>query len=217
MEIRFLGHACFQIKGKKAVVVTDPYDASVGLRLPKVSADVVTVSHQHHDHNNVTTVKGTTQRPEPFAITGPGEYEVAGVSVFGFASFHDDTQGSQRGSNTIYVIETDGMRLVHLGDLGHALDDKLLEQINGVDVIFVPVGGTYTLDAKQAASQIKKIQPKIAIPMHYKLPGVSLDLSPVDEFLRQMGDEGVKPIDKLVISRDKLLEENKTVVLNAKS
>ncbi|PJE69880.1 lactamase [Candidatus Shapirobacteria bacterium CG10_big_fil_rev_8_21_14_0_10_48_15] len=217
MEIRFLGQACFQIKGKKVTLITDPYDASVGFRLPKVAADIVTVSHQHADHNNAAAVTGTTRRPVPFVITGPGEYEVGGVSVFGFPSFHDSQQGRERGTNTIYVIQMDGLRLVHLGDLGHPVDEKLLEAINGAEILFVPVGGTYTLGPQQAAEEVKKIQPQLTIPMHYQLPGIKLALAPVKDFLAQMGAEAVKPLDKLIVFRDQLPEENETVVLNARN
>lgn len=198
--------------------MTDPFEASIGLKLPKLSADIVTISHQHADHNNLAAVSGpSSQRAKPFAITGPGEYEVAGVSIFGFPSFHDNQQGRERGENTIYVIQLDGIRLVHLGDLGHPIGEKLLEAVNGAEILMIPVGGAFTIDAQQAAAEVKKIQPQITIPMHYGLPGLKYDLAPVEKFLEQVGDETVKPQDKLVISHDKLPEENETVVLNARS
>lgn len=214
MEIRYLGHASFRIKGKKAILVTDPYDSYIGFKMPKVSADIITVSHDHQDHNNVAAV-GKTVRREPFVISGPGEYEILGVSVFGIASFHDDSGGKERGKNTIYVINIDGMRLVHLGDLGHKLDDQQLEEVNGADILFIPVGSVYTIGSKMAVEVIGQIQPKIIIPMHYKVPGLTLDLVPVDEFLKEMGVE-VKPVPRLVISKDKLPEEREVVVLKRK-
>ena len=217
MEIRFLGLSCFQIKGKKATVVTDPYHSSFGLKLPKASADIVTISHDHDDHNFFEAVSGTARRNKPFVISKPGEYEVAGVSIFGLPSFHDASKGRERGKNIIYVIEQDGLKLVHLGDLGHFLDDELLEEINGVDILFVPVGGVYTLNAKQAAEQVNKIHPKITIPMHFKMGKVTLDVAPVDDFLKELGEEKKQAVDKLIISYDKLPEEGETVVLNAKA
>lgn len=211
MEIRYLGHASFRIKGKKAILVTDPYDPYLGFKMAKVSADIILVSHDHKDHNNVAAV-GKTVRKEPFVISGPGEYEILGISVFGIASFHDNSGGKERGKNTIYIINLDGMRLVHLGDLGHKLDDQQLEEVNGADILFVPVGGVYTVGPKEAVEVVGQIQPKIVIPMHYKVPGLTLDLVPVDEFLKEMGVE-VKPVPRLVISKDKLPEEREVVVL----
>lgn len=217
MEIHFLGHACFQIRGKRATLITDPYHPSIGLKLPKISADIITVSHEHDDHNYIEAVNGTARRPKPFVIKGPGEYEVADVSIFGISSFHDASKGSKRGKNTIYVIEMDGLKLVHLGDLGHFLNEKQLEEINGVDILFIPVGGVYTLDARQAAEQVKKVQPRIAIPMHFKLAKLTLDLASVDDFLKELDEEKIQSLDRLVISCDRLPEERETVVLNAKA
>lgn len=216
MEIRFLGHSCFQIKGRKAIAVTDPYDTSCGLKLPKVSADIVTVSHGHGDHNNVAAVSGTTRRKKPFVVVGPGEYEIAGVSIFGLPSFHDDVKGEKRGKNTIYIIEMDNLRLGHLGDLGELLSAQQLEEMNGLDLLFIPVGGVYTINAHQAVGVVAKIQPKIVIPMHYQLPKLNLKLAPVDDFLKAIGGEGLKPVNKLVVSHDKLPEERMTVVFNAR-
>lgn len=219
MEIQFLGHSCFRIKGKKAILVTDPYDyPQMGFKMPRVSADIVTVSHQHQDHNNVSAITGTTRKKEPFVISGPGEYEILGVFVFGVSSFHDEEKGAKRGQNTIYVINIDGMRLVHLGDLGHTLDDKQLEEVNGADILFIPVGGTYTIDPKVAIEVIGQIQPKIIIPMHYKTTDLNPDFGieiTVDDFLKEIGVEA-KPIKKLTISRDKLPEEREVVVLKKK-
>lgn len=218
MEVQFLGHSCFRIKGKKAILVTDPYDSYIGFKMPKASADVITVSHQHQDHNNTSAVTGTTKRREPFIIAGAGEYEVSGVFVFGVSSFHDSENGVKRGQNTIYVINVDGMRLVHLGDLGHKLTDEQLEEVNGADILFIPVGGTFTIDPRVAVEVIGQIQPKIVIPMHYKTadynPNFGFKIT-ADDFLKEIGVE-VKPMAKLIISRDKLPEEREMVVLKRK-
>lgn len=217
MEIRFLGHSCFQIKGQKAIVVTDPYDSSCGLKLPKVSADIVTISHDHADHNNVAAVNGTTRRKEPLVVAGPGEYEISGVSIFGLPSFHDDTKGKKRGKNTIYILEMDNLRLGHLGDLGELLNDEQIEAMNGLDLLFIPIGGVYTLNVHQAVEVITKIQSKIVVPMHYQLPKLNFKLASVDDFLKALGKETLKPVDKLVVSYDKLPEERMTVIFNARS
>src|SRR3989344_3237556 len=188
MEITYLGHSCFKLKGKTASAVTDPY-------LTKCDADVVTVSHGHDDHNQISKEGGT-----PFVIDGSGEYEVKGVSVIGVASWHDDQAGAKRGPNIIYVIEIDGLRVCHLGDLGHKLSDAQLEEIGSVDIVLVPVGGEYTLDAKQASDVVKQLDPWITIPMHYQQPGLDSarfgKLTGVEMFLKEMGKE-VTPIPKL--------------------
>lgn len=215
MEITYLGHSSFKIKGKTATVVTDPYDAKCG-KFPKdISADIVSVSHDHTDHNQIKLVEGS-----PFIVSGPGEYEVKGVSIVGVASWHDDSGGSQRGPNTIYVFEVDGLKVCHLGDLGHKLEEKQLEEIGSIDIAMIPVGGIYTLDVKTAAEVAKAIDPWVIIPMHYQQPGLDgaafAKLSGVEAFLREMGKQ-VAPIPKLVISRDKLPEETQVVVLERKN
>lgn len=207
MEITYLGHSSFKLKGKTATVVTDPF-------LEKCEANIVTVSHPHADHNQISKVSGS-----PFVIDGGGEYEVKGVSVIGVASWHDDKAGAQRGPNTIYIIEIDGMRVCHLGDLGHKLSDAQLEEIGSVDVVLVPVGGEYTLDATQAGEVVQQLDPWIIIPMHYQQPGLDAatfgKLAGVDSFLKVIGKE-VAPVPKLVVTRDKLPEETQVVVLERK-
>lgn len=217
MEIQFLGQSCFRIKGKNTILLTDPFNPEfVGLKFPKTSADIVTVSHLHEDHNNIAAVSGTTKSPAAFVINEPGEYEIAGVSIFGLPSFHDNNQGSKRGRNTIFIIDMDGLRLVHLGDLGHKLDDHQLEEINGADLLFIPTGGEFTIDARIAAEVVAQVGPKIVIPMHCYLPGLKFKLAPVDDFLKEMGAMEIHPVDKLILSKDKLPEEKEVVVLNAR-
>lgn len=216
MEISYLGHSSFKIKGKNAVVVTDPYDSHmVGLKFPKVEADIVTVSHQHADHNFVEVVEGT-----PVIISGPGEYEVKGVKIIGIISYHDDVSGSKRGKNTIYRIRVDGVSLVHAGDLGHKLDDRTLEMLDDVDILMVPVGGFYSLSASEASELISQLSPKIIIPMHYNHPKLNQkdfgQLSYVDAFLKEMGKEVLLPVEKLSVTKDKLPAEPQVVVLELK-
>lgn len=220
MEITFLGHSCFRIKGKKNTIVADPYEhPQLGFKMPQTSADIVTISHHHQDHNNVAGVKGTTKRKEPFIVDGLGEYEIAGVFIYGIASYHDKSGGAKRGENTIYVINLDGLRLVHLGDLGHKLTETQLEELNGADILFIPVGGTFTIDDNEAVEVIGQIEPLIVIPMHYKTkemkPDFGINLT-VDDFLKAIGEEEIKAKDKLTISKDKLPEEREIVVLKKK-
>jgi len=200
--------------------VTDPYGRDTGLKLPKLTAEIVTVSHGHFDHNCVGAVSGTAKRSRPLVVAAPGEYEAEGVSIYGYASWHDNNRGTERGKNTVFVIYIDGIRVAHLGDLGHILTDKQVEAVGKVDVLLVPVGGKYTIDARQAVKMIEAIQPALVIPMHYKLPGLGetfLDLAEVDKFLEAGGGGEARRMDKLVMSRDQLPEHTEYVILTAKT
>lgn len=213
MDITWLGQACFKLKGKNATVVIDPFDPEfIGLKLPKdLQADVVLITHDHSDHNNAAIVSGPTGKPMVF--TGPGEYEINGVVITGISSFHDDTQGSQRGKNIIFHLLLDGLNIVHLGDLGqHELTEEQLNLIGQTDILLVPVGSFYTIAAKEATGIVSQLEPKIIVPMHYKIDGLKVDLEPVENFLKQMGAEDVNPISKLSITKEKLPEEPQVVV-----
>ena len=220
MQILWKGHACFQIlaaKGKQEQVkiVIDPYDEAVGLKLPTLEADILLMTHDHHDHNNEKALR-QAQGKQPFIIGNPGEYEVQGIFIKGISSFHDENEGKERGLNTLYVIEAEGIKLCHLGDIGQKeLTAEQLEAIGDVDVLFLPVGGVYTIAAKEAANIIGQLEPKIAIPMHYALPGSKLKIGGVEEFLKIMGAKGVVPQEKLILKLKDLVEgETKIVVLN---
>lgn len=214
MDITSLGLSSFRLRGKSATVVTDPYDPTVvGLKFPKnVEADVVTISHAHSDHNHIAAVGGS-----PFVITGPGEYEIKGVSVIGVSSYHDEKDGAERGSNTLYRIEIDGLVIAHLGDVGHVLSSAQVEQLDGIDILCIPVGGHYSLDAVHAAQVISDIEPRIVIPMHYGRPELNQkafgQLAPVAAFLKQVGKEAVVPVQKLTMSKDKLPLQVEVVVI----
>ncbi len=218
MDITYLGHSAFKLKGKDATVVTDPYDKkSVGFSMPSVSADIVTVSHEHADHNDVKQVTGTSRRPEPYIIRSPGEYEINGIGVFGWGSFHDAVQGTERGKNTIFSIIVDGVRIVHLGDLGDVITDDLVEGLGTVDVLLTPVGGKFSMGPKEAAIVMEKLSPSIVIPMHYKTEEHSAeysDLVSVTEFLKSMGVADLQPVEKLKVTEDSLPEETKIVLLS---
>lgn len=216
MDIYWLGQACVKLKGKNATVLIDPYDPQmVGLKLPKdLAADMVLVTHNHPDHSFISPTTGIKEE-KPMIFTEPGEYEVAGVVVTGVSSFHDDTNGSERGVNTIFQLMFDRLNLVHLGDLGqHELTEAQIAQIGEVDILFVPVGGKYTIDAKVAASIVSQLEPKIIIPIHYKIEGSKIELDGVENFLKEMGAEGVTPQPKLSITKEKLPEEPQVVVLS---
>jgi L-ascorbate metabolism protein UlaG (beta-lactamase superfamily) len=212
MEITFVGHSCFKIKGKQLSLVIDPYDSKVGYKLPKMEADLVLSSHDHFDHGNVSAISNPK-----LIVDKAGEYEVSGVFITALPTYHDDKQGAKRGQNLAFLIDIDGFSLLHLGDLGHELSDATLENIGTVDVLMIPVGGNYTIDAETATKVISSIEPGIVIPMHYKtedLTGVE-GLDGLDKFLDQMGVEGVKTVDKFKAnSKSDIPNETEIVVLS---
>lgn len=210
MEITFLGHASFKIRGKGVTIITDPYDDSVGMKFPKLDANIVLVSHEHPDHNNYKAILG-----EPKLISGPGEYEVKGISIFGIPSYHDEKQGGERGRNTIYTFKIEGVSVCHLGDLGHKLTQDQLAEIGTTDVLMIPVGGVYSLDAEMAVEAVANIEPKIILPMHFAAENLSYKLDSLDKFVKEIGMEPT-PLDKLVVTADKLPEERQLIVLEAK-
>ncbi len=212
MDIIYLGHSSFYIKGSSASVVTDPFEpSSVGIRFPKVAAEVVTISHNHDDHNKAELVDGVKK-----VIQGAGEYEVEGVSIIGISSYHDSKKGQERGKNTIYVFEIDKLRIAHLGDLGHKLDDKTLEEIGDVDVLMIPVGGVYTIGPQEAVFITRAIEPKLVIPMHFNSPGLNSkifsDLKDENAFVNELGLP-VKRQKKLSIKFGDLSDENGEIVI----
>jgi L-ascorbate metabolism protein UlaG (beta-lactamase superfamily) len=211
MDIYWGGQALFKIKGKSATAIIDPFDpGTVGLKLPKdLEADVALKTHDHPDHNNLAAVTGN-----PLQITGPGEYEIKGIAIVGIQVYHDSQKGEERGKNTIYNLEIDGLNIVHLGDLGHVLSDDQVQEVGNVDILMVPVGGTYTIDAKLASEVVSQLEPRIILPMHYGIPGLKYELEPVDNFLKEMGVESPTPQAKLSITKDKLPEEPAVILLN---
>lgn len=213
MIITWQGHSCFKLQDKigpeGVIVVTDPFDKEVGLKVPNFEADIVTVSHQHHDHNNVSALRGA-----PFIIDCAGEYDFKGVLIEGIDSYHDEKEGAERGGNIIYRIEIDDISVTHLGDLGHILNDAQLEKLAGTDILLIPVGGKYTLDAKKAVEVISQIEPRIVIPMHYKTPDVKFDLDGIEKFIKEIG---LTPTyeEKLKISKKDLpIEDMELVILS---
>ena len=199
MDITWLGHSCFRIKGTQAVVITDPYPPDLGYSLGTPTANVVTVSHQHPSHSYVAGIGG-----EPRIVSGPGEYEISNILIAGVATFHDADRGSQRGKNTVYLMEVDGISVCHLGDLGHVLTAEQVEDIGDVDVLLLPVGGLATIDARMAAEVIRQLEPKAVVPMHYKTEAISWELEPVSRFLKEIGVKEVNPQPKLSFTRSSL-------------
>jgi len=209
MDIYWYGQSCFKLKGKNASVVIDPYKPDfTGLKLPKdLQADVVLSTHGHEDHNFVSAVT-TPTGSKPMAFDKPGEYEIAGAVITGVGSFHDNSAGSERGANTIFNLFFDGLDIVHLGDLGQAkLTEEQIAEIGQTDILLIPVGSVYTIDAKAASEIVSQLEPKIIIPMHYKIEGLKFELEGVEAFLKEMGVENVVPQPKLSITKEKLPEE----------
>lgn len=216
MDIYWGGQALFRLKDKNASVIIDPFDPQfTGLKLPKeLTADVVLSTHDHGDHNNTSAVT-TSQGEKAMAFKEPGEYEVVGVVITGIDSFHDDSQGSERGKNTIFHLLFDGLNIVHLGDLGQSkLTEEQITQIGQTDILLIPVGSIYTINSKDAATIVAQLEPKIIIPMHFKIEGLKFELEGVQGFLKEMGVEGVTPVPKLSITKEKLPEEPIVVVLS---
>lgn len=209
VEITWLGHSCFRIKGSQAVIITDPYPPDLGYSLGKPAARIVTVSHQHPSHNYLQDIGGDYR-----VVKGPGEYEISGVLIIGIAAFHDDEGGSKWGKNTVYLMEVDGVSVCHLGDLGHLLTDEQVEDIGNVDVLMVPVGGVHTMGAAMAAEVVRQLEPQAVIPMHYQTPALKRELEPVDKFLKEMGMENIEPRPKLSITRSSLPASTQVFLLN---
>lgn len=209
MTISWFGQSCFRIEAKEGSILIDPFSKEIGLKPPRIKDDIVLVSHQHYDHNNIGDAN-----PEAFIVQNPGEYEKQGIAVRGIASFHDDKQGAERGSNTIYILKVEEMTIAHLGDLGHLLTDQQIEDVGDVDILMVPVGGTYTIDAKKAVEVINQIEPKIVMPMHYKVSGLTVDVDGPEKFVKELGLTPEK-VDKFKVAR-KLLptEEIKLILFN---
>lgn len=216
-EIQYLGHACFRLRGREGIVVTDPFDRSVGTEPPRPTAHIVTVSHDHPDHANVAAIKPARERL--FTISGPGEYEVGGVLISGVRTFHDKKKGEELGRNTVYVIHIDDVVFCHLGDLGHELTTQQLDDIGSVDVLFVPVGGGETIGPAEAVSVISQIEPRIVVPMHYAVPGQSsfmTELASLDKFTDELGLKEFVAEERLNLNPSNLPaegEETRVVVM----
>ncbi|KKQ92457.1 MAG: Zn-dependent hydrolase of the beta-lactamase fold-like protein [Candidatus Woesebacteria bacterium GW2011_GWA2_40_7] len=212
MDITYLGHSSFRIKTKTATVITDPFDPKmVGLKYLGTEGDIVTISHDHGDHNAANLVTGAKK-----VVAGPGEYEIQGVSIVGYPSFHDAKNGEDRGKNTVYIYEAERLRLVHLGDLGHALSEDLINEMGDVDVLMIPVGGEFTIGPKEASEIVNKIEPFFVIPMHYQTGGLNPSsfakpLS-VEDFLKESGLP-TENSPKFTIKKEDILDDQNTKII----
>ena len=188
MKIKWLGHSSFLLTSEKGTkIITDPYTTGGGLSYGEIkeSADIVTVSHEHGDHNNAAAVGG-----KPVVVKGSVSQDIKGIKIKGFQVFHDESKGKERGTDTIFTFAIDKFRVCHLGDLGHLLGEQEARDIGPVDVLFIPVGGFYTIDAANATKVCDQLKPKVVIPMHFKTPKLAYPLAGVDEFLK--GKKSVK-------------------------
>ena len=217
MTINWFGQSCFRIETKEAhstgsgqvSILIDPFSKDIGLKPPKTKDDLVMVTHQHFDHDSLEEMP-----PESFLIENPGEYEKKGIAIRGISSYHDKVEGKERGLNTIYIMKAEEMTICHLGDLGQEkLTENQVDEIGDVDILLVPVGGNYTINAKEAVGVIGQIEPKIIIPMHYKIKDLKIELDGPEKFVKELGLTPEKA-DKYKISKKLLpLEEMKLVML----
>jgi len=209
MEITWLGHSCFLLKDSKGrTLLTDPFDTTLGYEIYKGSPDIVTISHQHFDHNYCKEVKGDYK-----IINKIGMFNICDIPIKGIPSYHDKHKGAKRGDNIIFIFQIDDYALCHLGDLGHPLTDDDIGAIGNIDILFVPVGGNYTIDGKEASEVTKKINPKIIIPMHYKTSQMSFPLDGVEPFLMYLKNAAKIDSNTLVIN-DEITESMSVKILN---
>ncbi|MEA3273227.1 MAG: MBL fold metallo-hydrolase [Patescibacteria group bacterium] len=219
MQIDYCGHSCFKIVTKpevdkdKVTIFIDPFDENTfgkdaKIKPPHGKADLVLVTHDHHDHNNVSALQGTH-----FLINSPGEYTFRGVGVAGIQTYHDDQEGKLRGLNTVYVLESENVRIGHLGDLGHPLSKLQLDKFGEVDILILPVGGKYTIGSKEAVNVVKSIEPAMVIAMHYNVPGIKIEgLAEVSAFYKELGIKPQEKLANLKIKKDMFKEEEMKVV-----
>ncbi len=217
MQIIWKGQSCFQIvinreknnhsdiprSNNQVNLIIDPFDETTGPRVPKLEADILLITHDHHDHNNIKGVLGNY-----FLVTSPGEYEIKDTFIQGVSAFHDSVSGKEKGEVTIYIIEAEGLRICHLGDLGQKeLTEDQVEKIGNIDILIIPVGGVYTISSKEAAKIISQIEPKIVIPMHYQIPKLKMKLESLDKFLKTMGVKSPEMLNKLTVKKKDMPEE----------
>ncbi|MDI6855949.1 MAG: MBL fold metallo-hydrolase [Candidatus Thermoplasmatota archaeon] len=185
MKIRWHGHACFEISNE-LTIVTDPHDGkSIGIKPPAVKGDIVLVSHDHYDHNCVRVVKGDKVE----IVKESGIKKIKNVTIKGIRTYHDSEQGSKRGDNIIFAFMLDDVSFCHLGDLGHALNEEQAKALGAIDIVFIPVGGTFTINGKESWEVVKVVRPKVIVPMHYKIAGLSLPIAALDDFLEKRPDD----------------------------
>ncbi|RLF50786.1 MAG: Zn-dependent hydrolase [Thermoplasmata archaeon] len=209
-QIIWHGHACFEITDD-LTIVTDPHDGkSIGIETPMVKGDIILVSHDHYDHNSVRTV----EKKDSVVVRDVGKKNIKGIEIEGIESFHDEVKGAKRGKNIIFKFKVDDITFCHLGDLGHIPDKDILEKIGEVDILFIPVGGVYTLDADSAWETANLIKSKIIVPMHYKIQGLSLPISDVDPFLAKNKFKVIHVGNQIDIEKEDLPSEREIWVFS---
>jgi len=212
MKIKWFGHSCFLITSDKGIkIVTDPFDATVGYKIPQIETNIVSKSHDHHDHNNTDIFEGN-----PVLVEGSGKINIKGIDITGVDTFHDEEGGKKRGMNTVFKFTVDGLNVCHLGDLGHMLTEEQIKKIGEVDILLIPVGGTFTIDHVGAQKVMDALKPQVTIPMHYKTEDLAFPLLGVEEFLSLVGE--YKKVDdcEIEINKDCIGDISKVVVLDYK-
>lgn len=208
MNISWFGHSCFRIESKEGSIIIDSFSKEIGLKPPRIKDDLVLVTHNHYDHNNIEGAN-----PEAMIVNGPGEYEKQGIYVRGILSYHDKVEGKERGLNTIYIIKTEDITICHMGDFGQAeFGENQLDDIGDVDILMIPVGGNYTVDFKEAVKIVSQIEPKVIMPMHYKISGLNLDIDGPDKFVKELGLTPEKVDKYKIIKKNLPIEEMKLVI-----
>ncbi|MDR3561642.1 MAG: MBL fold metallo-hydrolase [Negativicutes bacterium] len=209
MKIKWLGHSCFLLTSVSGIrIVIDPFNETVGYKVPSEEADIVSTSHDHFDHNYVQAIKGPFKR-----IDKPGHFSESGIEIVGIPTFHDEAGGSKRGQNIIFKFTVDGLNICHCGDLGHVLSAEQAKALGAVDVLLVPVGGFYTIGPDEAAAVVKLLKPKVIIPMHFKTPPIEFPIAGVDQFLTKMGGGKELGRQELELSAANIAENAGVVVL----
>lgn len=209
MDITWFGHSCFRIKGKEAIILTDPCPPATGYSSGKLQADIVLLSHAHPGHSYLDELQGNYK-----VIKGPGEYELKDIYITGIDAYHDDAQGKKLGKNTVYVIEIEGVTLCHLGDLGHILSPEVTGELGNVNVLFLPVGGHSTIGATAAADLVRNLNPGFVIPMHYKTADEKGDLDFPEKFLKEIGIKELAMQPKIVVTRTNIPSSTQFILLD---
>lgn len=213
MQITWYGHSCFLLTAESGYsILTDPCDRETGYDLHDIVCDTVTVSHDHHDHNCLVSVAGS-----PLVIRTTGEHLAGDIKITGFFSYHDDAKGAFRGENIVFLYEIDGLRILHLGDLGHMLSDEMIETIGDVDILLAPIGGVYTINAKLATELSDRLHAKVLIPMHYKTPALHFDIEGLEPLLAANANRRVHYLNAntATLTRD-TLGESRLLILDYK-